>query len=239
MIGLEILIYSDNINIVNIIKENLENFSDKHKIFFSIDQFCNNIELYSNQKLYDIGFIDFETSEINGLTLITLLKKKNKNIIIFVITSYECYLDDAMDLGIFRYITKPIDNERFSRAIKAAVKFYHSNTQIITLEYYDECYSIFTDGIIYITTENQKAIVITQKRRYITNQRISYWKNKLRDIPYFSQIHCSYIVNMQYITYFNKTEVHLCVNSEKTTILPISQRNYYNFKKKYFSYIGV
>lgn len=233
------LIYSDNINVINIIKQNLENFSNKHKIFFSIDQFCNNIGLSNNQKLYDIAFIDFETSGINGLNLITLLKKKNKNIIIFVITLYECYLDDAMDLGVFRYITKPIDNERFSRAIKAAVKFYHSNTQIITFEYYDECYSIFTSDILYITTENQKAIVITQKRRYITNQRISYWKNRLKDIAYFSQTHYSYIVNMQYITDFNKTEVHLCVNSEKIIVLPISQRKYYNFKKRYFSYIGV
>lgn len=44
---------------------------------------------------------------------------------------------------------------------------------------------------------------------------------------------------MQYIKYFNKREVHLCVNPEKIIVLPISQRKYYSFKKRYFSYIEV
>lgn len=85
---------------------------------------------------------------------------------------YEYYLDEAIDLGIFRYITKPIDDDRFFRGIKAAVKYYHYNTQIVTFEYYNKCYSIFTSDILYITTENQKAVIITQKSDILQTEEL-------------------------------------------------------------------
>lgn len=235
---MKILICDDDKNIVDEIQNNLKSFSQKHKVSFSIDAFCNSTKVTESDAIYDMAFIDIEMPTVNGLKLTSILKEKNKNIIIFIVTSYECYLDDAMDLEVFRYLSKPIDNDRFYRALKAAVNRYHSSTQIITLEYYDEHYTVFTSDILYVTTENKKAVVITRQKKYFTNKRISYWKNKLKDIDYFVQTHYSYLVNMRYITDFNKTELHIEADSQKTT-LPISQRKYTEFKKIYFSYVGV
>ena len=235
---MKILICDDDRGIVNEIQNNLKVFSQKHKIFFNIDAFYNSIKIIETSSEYDLAFIDIEMPEVNGLILASELKRKNKNIIIFIITSHESYLDDAMDLDVFRYITKPIDNDRFFRALKIAIEYYHSNTQIITLEYYDEYYSIFTSDILYITIENKKAVVITRQKKYFSNQRINYWKDKLKDFDYFTQSHYSYLVNLRYVTNFNKTQLNIEADSKKFT-LPISQRNYSNFKKAYFAYIGV
>ena len=185
-----------------------------------------------------MSFIDIEMPKVNGLTLSAQLKKVNSNIIIFIITSHESYLDDAMDLDVFRYLSKPIDKDRFFRALNTAINYFHSNTQIITLEYYDECYSVFTSDIVYVTIENRKAVIITRQKKYYTNQKLSYWKEKLKGYDYFAQPHYSYLVNLRYVSDFNKTQLNIKVDS-KTETLPISQRNYSNFKKAYFAYIGV
>lgn len=179
-----------------------------------------------------------EMPQVNGLTLAAHLKAFNSNIIIFIITSHESYLDDAMDLDVFRYLSKPIDNDRFFRALNTAINYYHSNTQIITLEYYDEYYSVFTSDIVYITTEERKAVIITRQKKYYTNKKLSCWKEKLKDYDYFAQPHYSYLVNLRYVSDFNKTQLNIKVDL-KTETLPISQRNYSNFKKAYFAYIGV
>lgn len=237
---LKVLICDDDKSIVDEIKNNLNTFSNKHKIVFNIDSFYNGIALLKSHISYDMAFIDIEMPQVNGLTLSAQLKKINSNIIIFIITSYDAYLDDAMDLDVFRYLSKPIDNDRFFRALNTAINYYHSNTQIITLEYYDEYYSVFTSDIVYITIEERKAVIITRTRqkKYYTNKKLSYWKEKLKDYDYFAQPHYSYLVNLRYVSDFNKTELNINVDLKSET-LPISQRNYSNFKKAYFAYIGV
>lgn len=237
VIDLKVLICDDDKRIVDEIREHLNAYSQKHKIMFEMESFCNGATAVPNAA-YDMAFVDIEMPEINGLALTSRLKEKNRNIIIFIVTAYECYLDDAMDLEVFRYISKPIDTDRFYRALKTAVNYYHSNTQIVTLEYYDEFYTVFTKDILYITTEGKKAVVVTRQKKYLTNQRIGYWKDKLKDIEYFVQTHYSYLVNMRYITDFNKTELHMEIDCKKS-VLPISQRRYSSFKKLYFSYMGV
>lgn len=238
VIDLKILICDDDIKIIDEIREYLNAFSQKHKMYFSIDAFCNSTKVTEIDTSYDMAFIDIEMPTVDGLTLAALLKERNKNIIIFIVTSFGCYLDDAMDLEVFRYLTKPIDSNRFYRALKTSLDRYHSDTQVIVLEDYDECYTVFTKDILYITTENKRAAIVTNQGKYLSNQRISYWKNNLKDIDYLVQSHYSYIVNMRYVAEFNKKD--LCLESDNQKfILPISQRKYSDFKKSYFAYIGV
>ena len=66
----------------------------------------------------------------------------------------------------------------FFRALNTAINYYHSNTQIITIEYYDEYYSVFTNDIVYITIEERKAVIITQQKKYYTNKKIELLERK-------------------------------------------------------------
>lgn len=127
-----------------------------------------------------MAFIDIEMPQVNGLTLAAHLKAFNSNIIIFIITSHESYLDDAMDLDVFAICQSLLTMTVFSDCINTAINYYHSNTQIITLEYYDEYYSVFTSDIVYITTEERKAVIITRQKKYYTNKKLSCWKEKLK-----------------------------------------------------------
>ena len=238
VIYLKILICDDDIKIIDEIQKYLNTFSQKHKILFETDAFSSSTAAAKSSSAYDMAFIDIEMPSVNGLTLASLLKERNKNIIIFIVTSFGCYLDDAMDLEVFRYLTKPIDSNRLYRSLKIALDRYRSDTQVIVLEDYDECYTVFTKDILYITTKSKHAVIVTRHGEYLSKQRIGYWKDKLKDIDYLVQTHYSYIVNMRYISNFNKKDLCIEADNQKFT-LPISQRKYSYFKKLYFAYIGI
>ena len=72
---LKVLICDDDKCIVDEIKNNLNAFSDKHKIVFDIDLFYNGVELLNSNISYDMAFIDIEMPLVNGLTLSAQLKK--------------------------------------------------------------------------------------------------------------------------------------------------------------------
>lgn len=234
---MKILICDDDINIVNHINSNLQKFIQKNKIKMDINTFTDSKLAFESKQTYDIAFVDIEMPDIGGLKLATQLKNNNENILVFIITSHDCYLDDAMDLSVFRYLPKPIDDNRFFRGLESAINHYQSNTHTIALEYYDELYTIHTNDIIYITTENRKTIIFTKAEKYISNKNISYWRDTLHTLSCFAYPHHSYIINLQYVTKLNKSDVTLECNSSKY-VLPISQRGYSGFKKAYFSYIG-
>ncbi len=63
---------------------------------------------------------------LDGIYVGNELKKKDKDIIIFIITSYSEYLDEAMRFHVFRYLSNPIDRQRLFRNLKDALDLYHS-----------------------------------------------------------------------------------------------------------------
>ena len=71
---------------------------------------------------------------MNGIYVGNELKKRNDNIIIFIVTSYSEYLDEAMRFHVFRYLSKPLDKQRFFRNMKDAVDLYNTMTIKIPIE---------------------------------------------------------------------------------------------------------
>lgn len=83
--------------------------------------FSDGESLLSDKGEKDILFLDIEMPGINGIYVGNELKRQNENIIIFVVTSYAQYLDDAMRFHVFRYLSKPLDVHQFFRNMKEAV----------------------------------------------------------------------------------------------------------------------
>ena len=78
---------------------------------------------------------------MNGIYVGNELKKANRNVIVFVVTSYSEYLDEAMRFHVFRYLSKPLDKQRFFRNLKDALAYYNSITLKIPVETKQAVYS--------------------------------------------------------------------------------------------------
>lgn len=236
---MKVLICDDEQKIIDEVTELLNKIKKLRNLSFELTSHnCGEDVLKDNGK-YDIAFVDIEMPGINGLSVSKHLQKTNSNIIIFIVTSFHAYLDDAMDLNVFRYLSKPLDENRFMKSMNIAIDIYHKSTQYIVAETCDECFHIFTKDILYITIENRKSSIITKDQKLVTRKNFDYWKKQLAEYDYFAQPHYSFIVNLKNVTHFSKTNIILSANGKEYQNVPISRRYYSSFKEAFYKYVGV
>ena len=195
--------------------------------------FSDGESLLSDMGKKDIVFLDIEMPGMNGIYTGNELKKQNKDIIIFIITSYIEYLDEAMKFHVFRYLSKPLEKQRFFRNLKDALKLYTESTKKIPIETKEGIYSVEAADIVSMEAFGRKVIVHTLARDFASIHTIQYWQEQLPENSFF-QSHRSYIVNLKHITDFDHSLIHLCNNQFEAYL---TRRKYTEFKDKYLLYL--
>ena len=198
-----------------------------------VTSFDSGEALLADKGQKDIVFLDIEMPGVSGIFTGKELKKQNPNVIVFIVTSYMEYLDEAMRFQVFRYLTKPIDKQRLFRNLKDALNQYHSLRDKLPIETKDGVHCVPITDIILIEARERKVFVHTFHTRYESVYNIQYWAEKLT-YPCFFQSHRSFIVNMQYVDHFNHTLIYLC--KEQFTAY-LTRRKYTQFKETYLLYI--
>lgn len=181
----------------------------------------------------DILFLDIEMPGINGIYVGNELKKANDRIIIFIITSYSEYLDEAMRFHVFRYLSKPLDKQRFFRNMKDAVDLYNTITVKVPVETKQGIHTLLASSIIMIEAQGRNVIVHTTLQDFESIHNMQYWLNLLPKNCFF-QIHRSFIVNFEHISDFDHSLVHLSDNHFRAYL---TKRKYSAFKDAYLLYL--
>ena len=119
---IDILVCDDSAEIVEQVKKLLCAWEKVNTVSFNIDCRQSGKFILENKHKYDIAFIDIEMPEMSGLELAVELKKQNPDVLIIVLTSFQRYLDDAMRIHVFRYLSKPVDVNRFNKNLFDAVQ---------------------------------------------------------------------------------------------------------------------
>ena len=143
------LICDDDNKCVDVILEYLLKYCEEKSITCFYDSFDNGQQALESTQTYNIAFLDIEIGDISGLEIAKRLKENNKNIIIFFITEYEKYIDDAMDLFALRFIKKPLDYQRFYTGLDKAIELINDETIEIFLKNSTLTLAVF--GIILIS----------------------------------------------------------------------------------------
>lgn len=232
---MRILICDDDPNITRLLQKYMTEFFRQGKLKVpEIRSYNSGEELLSDSGAKDIVFLDVEMPGLNGIYVGQELKKQNQNTIIFIITSYVEYLDDAMRFHVFRYLSKPLDKQRLFRNMKDAIQLYNSTNIKIPVETKDGVFTTTASDIILIESLNRVITIYTPDRKFTDVHNMAYWAAKLDMLPCFFQCHRSFIVNMKYVTDFNHLSIHLC-NNKYTAYM--TKRKYSQFKESYFLYL--
>lgn len=182
--------------------------------------------------IFDMAFLDVEMDGISGIHAGEYLKKKNDKILLFIVTSFPEYLDEAMSFRVFRYLSKPLDKARLYRNLEAALKIYMASDRKVVVETKAGVYSVAAEKIVMVEAVNRKVILYTLKREFECVQPIKYWTEQLTDRCFF-QPHRSFIVNMQYVQKFDN---HL-ISLDGDRIAYLTRRKYKEFKDAYLLYL--
>lgn len=231
---MRILLCDDDTLVLEQLKKLLEYFFENvHVKIPEIVSYTSGEELLRDKEQKDIVFLDIEMPGVDGIYVGNELKAENRNVIIFVVTSYSEYLDEAMKFHVFRYISKPLDEQRVLRNFKDALVWYNTMTKEIPIETHEGIYTMPSSYIIAIEASGRKVVVHTIKRDYISVHNLNYWLDILPKNNFF-QTHRSYIINFEHVTEFDHTVIHM-FQGNYTAYL--TRRKYTAFKNAYLLYL--
>lgn len=236
---LKILICDDYAKVTQKISSLVNHIKIEKKIDFKIHIRNNGSFVLSEKSVYDIAIITIEIPGINGLEVSEILKRNNPDTIIIVLSSFSTYLDSAMKIQVFRYLSKPIDADRFIRNFLEAIKYYKQLSKQIIIEKNDEVHTVKTKDILYIENKKHGSVIATKYNIFNTNKKPIEWYNIINQPNCFVFSHKSYIVNLQNVINFSRSSI-VFEDIEKNTVeIPcISQRKYSEFKKAFYDFAG-
>lgn len=233
---MRIVFCDDELHSLLAVRQAVEDFfSREESLQPEYAQYQRGEDLLRQEQTVDIAFLDVEMPDISGIELGRQLKARNPFIKIFIVTAYPDYLDDAMGAQVFRYLSKPVDQNRLRTNLREAVRQYHLDTR---------SYPIVTeDGVVMCRAEQLMAVEAAQKRvlihtvdgLLIAKEPMEHWKTTLT-LPCFYQTHRSFLINMRFVNAIHRDKVILRHENRQLEAY-LTRRRYSHFKDCFLQYI--
>lgn len=235
---LKVLICDDDVNITNKVFLLINEIKNKNHWKFDITVQNSGEFIMYEKSYYDIAIVDIEMPGITGLELSERLKSANPDVLIIVLTSFSNYLDSAMKIQVFRYLSKPIDIERFNRNFLEAIDKCKEISKQIIIQNSSSIYTVKTKDILYIENQKHGSLIVTKHRKFDTNRKPDEWDEIINQPNCFVFSHKSFLVNLQNVVNFNKHSATFQSDKDLIEIQCVSQRKYPDFKNKFFAFAG-
>ncbi|WP_378174832.1 LytR/AlgR family response regulator transcription factor [Aquimarina sp. SS2-1] len=214
----------------------LEKYSNKVSFLEVKNTFTNPLEglKYLESEPIDLVLLDIQMPEITGIQLSKIIDKKTK--IIFT-TAYPQFALDSYEVAATDYLLKPIEFERFYKAIS---KVKESTSQNVVLDQNTDDFFFFkTDGknkytkvflkdIRYIESLKNYIAIHLYDQQIITYNTLKHFKETLPTSS-FIQIHKSYIIAIKHIDKIDNDSIWIHQKE-----LPIGN----TYRKSFFDTIG-
>lgn len=156
---MRILICDDEERYLNELKVHVEEYLRTHNIKAELFTTLNPKEIINSKLTFDLVFLDIDMPEINGIALAKELKNRNNKVILFFVTNFDEYQDEAMDLRIFRFFEKPFNVKRLYSSLDRAMEYIDESYVDLFLYNNGEHQKILVDNIVYIKRDNRKIIL--------------------------------------------------------------------------------
>lgn len=216
---MRILICDDEQYFVDELKTYVENFMKQRHRQCEVYTSINAKEIAENDIEYEIAFLGIKMTPIDGISLAGVLKERNKKTVVFFLTSFGEYQDDAMDAGAFRFFEKPICEERLYSGMIKALEYIDRNYIDFFATVNNEKKRIAVNDVVYVERKNRQVILVTVNGEFVTRESFDYWNASLRN-SFFFRVHNSFIINLNYITSYKYTEITL----QEGVVIPVALR---------------
>lgn len=229
---MKILICDDEQQYVDELKIHIENFMQSRVADFTIDTANNPQAVADSNEIYQLAFLDIQMDELNGISLAKTLKEHNSKIVIFFVTSYNDYQDEAMDLRAFRFFEKPLNADRLYSGLEKAMEYIDESYVDFYVWTDNEHKQILVDDVIYVERGNRQVTLVTTQGNFTTRESFDEWCAILQN-SFFYRVHKSFIVNLHYVTGYKYSELFV----QNNVRIPIASRRQTDFHKFWFAYL--
>lgn len=188
-----------------------------------------------NQHRPQLVFLDIEMPEYNGFELLNFFRDIDFEIIF--VTAYNEYAIRAFEISAIDYLLKPVDIDKLKAAIdKARGKLLSSNMQAqINMLKENLSGQLFTkialpmaDGLLFVETSEiaymeadgaYTNIWLKENKKIVVSKKIKFFEEVLEHHPAFFRTHRSYIVNINYIQKYIKSENSILLENNQFIVI--------------------
>lgn len=216
-------------------RETLEDYISKVPYLNLLDSFDDPLEAMAiiNSQTVDLIFSDIQMPEMDGISFLKSLR--NPPFIIFI-TGHPGFAVEGFELDILDYIIKPFSFERFLKSVNKAqitIELNSKRNDDSTKEYFP----IFDDHKVFLVKhkdiyciqgQEDYLKIKTVEKQFMVKKTMKDFEKSLPSES-FVRIQKSYIVNINFIKYFDAVELTLTVPGH---VLPIGLKYRDQFFKK-------
>lgn len=198
-----------------------------------LQEFSSALEIIEKQPQLDLLFLDIEMPEMTGMELMRQHSELFSNTKVVFLTSYTDYMMDGYEVNAYRYLLKPVredklrelfdslDKEKVLNGTLEVVK----NSITIELPYKD---------IVCLAAHNNYVDVVSCNDRWRCYKTLKELEHILPE-QYFYRTHKSFIINMKWIKdIINDGKTIIMCNDE---MVDVTIRNTKKFAKRYSEFM--
>lgn len=184
----------------------------------------------------DVVFLDIQLADESGMEIASRINKLEYPPLIVFATAYDEYALKAFELNAADYILKPFDEKRVHQTIEKLLKLLgskepnitmpskpglFSNTEKLAVTVDEKIILVNVNDILYISTNEGKTIIVTEKQKYVVHEPLVTFERKLQNSQMI-RVHRSYLVNLNSIIeiepWFNSTYNLIMADGEKVPV---------------------
>lgn len=193
---------------------------------------CNNVEQAVEAiKIHqpDLVFLDIEMPNYAGYELVDFFTEINFEIIF--VTAYDQYAIKAFEVSAVDYLLKPIEIDRLKESVaRVSTKFdklqnnekinhlkdtlSNSSIQSILASKNGNQHIVSINDIIAIEAQESYSCIHAVSGTYLMSKNLKHFERMLSDHLNFIRSHKSWILNVNYIKHYSKTELTVLLASE-------------------------
>lgn len=234
---IEAVLVDDEEKAIQNLQWELTNFSSEIEVIASFTDPFEALE-YLRENTPDCLFLDIEMPTMDGFQFIQ--KLRNKDVAVVITTAYNQYAIQALKNEAVDYLLKPIDADDLKETIakiqkhnvrhltaERLEKFFigqnkNSNSKKIILNTDGKLIFLNNDDILYAESDgNYSTLFLSDGRKIVMTKKLKEVDQLLPGDTFF-RIHNSYIINMEKVKEYLKTDGYVIL--EPNHKIPVSRK---------------
>ena len=233
---MKIAVCDDERQFIDAVCPLLEQWAEEHNIRLTLCTFTNGDDLINahRNECMDLIILDVIMPLLSGIDTAKELRHDDPSVPIIFLTSSKEFAIDSYEVKAFYYLMKPVVHEKLFPVMDDFLKIFNSQKITFTAHTATGFCKIAIEDVDYLEAQNKQVIVhMTDGRTIEIREQLSICENVFLPDNGFFRCHRSYIVNLNHVEQFTKTELR---TSQNATI-PISRNSFEAFKESYFNYM--